>query len=168
MSRVLSPVVRLLFQDLTEYFLYLIQSVLEMGRYKLVCQTRTFLFPNFIPALINICYIHLYLSILVTICPYFAFKEYTGTSKFQFRALGSVTCQHCWSRLQPFGIHSRVVSLKQSDVSEVCTASIIKAMALMMETLRSSETSVYFNEIPRRCIAEGCRLHTCRRENFEV
>jgi hypothetical protein len=31
-------------------------------------------------------------------------------------------------------------------------------IALMMESLRISETQVYFNEITRRCIPEGCHL----------
>jgi hypothetical protein len=37
-------------------------------------------------------------------------------------------------------------------------------ITLMTETVRTSETSVYFNETIRRCIAEKCLIHTRRRE----
>jgi hypothetical protein len=46
--------------------------------------------------------------------------------------------------------------MKLKDVSEVCNASI----ALMMETVRTSETSVCFISISRRYIPEGCHLQT--------
>jgi hypothetical protein len=36
------------------------------------------------------------------------------------------------------------------------TAAII---TLMMAAVRTSETSVYFHETTRRCIAEGCHLN---------
>jgi hypothetical protein len=49
-----------------------------------------FLFLNFILAHINIYYIHLSLYILLTVYLCFAFKKYTGTYKFPFRALGIV------------------------------------------------------------------------------
>jgi hypothetical protein len=61
------------------------------------------------------------------------------------------------------GIQHRVVSLKQNDVSQVHTASV---MVLVMEAVRISETSVYFKETTRRCIPESC-LHTHRRENLK-
>jgi hypothetical protein len=60
-------------------------------------------------------------------------------------------------------MHRRVVSLKQTDVSEVHTAPII---ALMMEAVRTSETSVY-NETTRRYIPESCHLHTRHGENLK-
>jgi hypothetical protein len=44
------------------------------------------LFLNFIPALVNVYYIHLSFCILLTVYPYLTLKKYTGTSKFQFRA----------------------------------------------------------------------------------
>jgi hypothetical protein len=46
------------------------------------------------------------------------------------------------------------------DVSEVRTVSIIRArlIALMMEAVRISETSVYFHETSRRYIADSCHL----------
>jgi hypothetical protein len=44
-----------------------------------------------------------------------------------------------------------VVKLKSTDVSEVLTASII---ALMMEAIRTSETSVNFNLTAQRYISE--------------
>jgi hypothetical protein len=47
---------------------------------------------------------------------------------------------------------------------KVRTASIIKA--LMMEAVRTSETSVYSNETARRYIPEGSNLHIRRRENL--
>jgi hypothetical protein len=46
----------------------------------------------------------------------------------------------------------RVVTLKWADVSEVRTASII--IALMMEAVRTSETSIHFNVTTRRYIPE--------------
>jgi hypothetical protein len=39
--------------------------------------------------------------------------------------------------------------------------------ALMMEALRTSETSVYPNETTRRYMPEGSNLHTRRRENLK-
>jgi hypothetical protein len=45
--------------------------------------------------------------------------------------------------------------LKQTDVSEVHTASIV---ALMMEAVHTSEMLVYFNESTRHYIPEGCHL----------
>jgi hypothetical protein len=47
-----------------------------------VYHTGLLLFLNFIPALINMYYTHLPFNILQTICPCFAFKVYTSTSKF--------------------------------------------------------------------------------------
>jgi hypothetical protein len=48
----------------------------------------------------------------------------------------------------------------------VRTASII--IALMMEAVRTYETSVYFNETTRRYTPEGChlRLHDCFVKEF--
>jgi hypothetical protein len=46
--------------------------------------------------------------------------------------------------------------LKYTDVSEVRTASTI---TMITETVRTSETSVFFSETTRRCIPEGCNLH---------
>jgi hypothetical protein len=37
----------------------------------------------------------------------------------------------------------------------------------MMEEVRASETSVYYNETTRRYILEGCHLHTRRREDLK-
>jgi hypothetical protein len=37
----------------------------------------------------------------------------------------------------------------------------------MMEAVRTSETSVYFNGTTRRYIPEGCHFHTRRRENLK-
>jgi hypothetical protein len=50
--------------------------------------------------------------------------------------------------------------LKLTDVSEVCTASIIMAIiAVMMEAARTSETSVNFNVATRHYIPEDSKLH---------
>jgi hypothetical protein len=38
----------------------------------------------------------------------------------------------------------------------------------MMEAVRNSETSVYFNETTLRYISEGCHVHTFRRENLQA
>jgi hypothetical protein len=46
-------------------------------------------------------------------------------------------------------------------------STISKKITLMMETVRTSETSVYFNETTRRYIPEGSNLYTCRRENLK-
>jgi hypothetical protein len=56
-----------------------------------------------------------------------------------------------------------------TEVSEVSTASIIRAMmeALAMEAVRTSETSVHFNMTKRRYIPENSKLHTRRRENLK-
>jgi hypothetical protein len=40
-------------------------------------------------------------------------------------------------------------------------------MALMMEAIRTSETSVYFNETTLLCVLEGCHLHTFRCEKLK-
>jgi hypothetical protein len=40
-------------------------------------------------------------------------------------------------------------------------------IALMMETVRTSETSVNFNVITRSYIPEDSKLHTRRRENLK-
>jgi hypothetical protein len=53
------------------------------------------------------------------------------------------------------GYSARVVSLKYTDVSEVRTASIIR---VVMEAVRTSETSVNSNETTQRCIPEDCIL----------
>jgi hypothetical protein len=49
-----------------------------------------------------------------------------------------------------------------TDVSEVHTF-----ISLMMETVRTPETSVFFNETTWFYIPEGCHLHTRRRENLK-
>jgi hypothetical protein len=55
-----------------------------------------------------------------------------------------------------------------TDVSEVRTASVIRAIiALMMEAVRTSETSVHFNVTTRRYIQEESKLHTGRREELK-
>jgi hypothetical protein len=41
------------------------------------------------------------------------------------------------------------------------------SVALMMEAVRTSETSVNFNVTTRRYIPEDSELHTCRRENLK-
>jgi hypothetical protein len=60
--------------------------VLEIGRYTI---PELLLFLNFIPKLIKIYYIHLafFPPFFLKAYPCFAFKKYTGTSKFPFRSL---------------------------------------------------------------------------------
>jgi hypothetical protein len=55
--------------------------------------------------------------------------------------------------------------LKLTDVSEVRTASIIRAM--MMEAVRTSETLVNFNVTTRRYNPEDSKRHTRCRENLK-
>jgi hypothetical protein len=43
---------------------------------------------------------------------------------------------------------------------------IVDKIALMLEAVRTSEMSVYFNKTTRRYIPDGCYLHTRRRENM--
>jgi hypothetical protein len=59
--------------------------------------------------------------------------------------------------------------LKLTDDSEVRTASIIKAIniALIMEAVRTSETSVNFNVTTRRYNPEDSKLHTSLCENVK-
>jgi hypothetical protein len=52
-----------------------------------VYHTETPLFLNFIQTVINVHYNHLSFSVFLAVYPCFAFKKYTGTSKFPFRAL---------------------------------------------------------------------------------
>jgi hypothetical protein len=59
-------------------------------------------------------------------------------------------------------MYRRIVTLKFTDVSEVWTASIMRAM---MEAVRTTETTVNFNVTTRRYIPEDSKLHTRRREN---
>jgi hypothetical protein len=61
----------------------------------------------------------------------------------------------------------RVVTLKLTDVSEVHTASIIRAIALMMEAVRISETSINLNVNTLHYIPEDSKLHTRRFENLK-
>jgi hypothetical protein len=57
--------------------------------------------------------------------------------------------------------------LEHIDVSEVCTASIMRVMIiLMMEEVPTSETSVY-SETAWRYIREGSHLHSRRCENLK-
>jgi hypothetical protein len=56
----------------------------------------------------------------------------------------------------------RVVTLELNDVSEVRTTTIIRVMinSLMMEAVRTSETSVNFNVATRRYIPEDSKLQS--------
>jgi hypothetical protein len=56
-----------------------------------------------------------------------------------------------------------VVWYKFTDVSEVLIASIV--IALMMEAVNTSETSVNFYQTTQHNIPEDSHLHTCRRDN---
>jgi hypothetical protein len=61
----------------------------------------------------------------------------------------------------------RVVWYKLTDVSEVLTASIIRATVLMMEAVSSSETSVNFYQTALCNIPKNSHIHTRRRENLK-
>jgi hypothetical protein len=56
---------------------------------------------------------------------------------------------------------------KWSDVSVVPAASIIKAIALMIETVRTSETWVNFYQNTRPNTAQDCHIHTHRLEKVK-
>jgi hypothetical protein len=61
------------------------------------------------------------------------------------------------------GMLRRVVSQKLTDVLEA----VSRAIALMMEAVSTSETSVNFHKTTRCNIPEGCHLHNRRRENLK-
>jgi hypothetical protein len=61
----------------------------------------------------------------------------------------------------------RLVTLKLTDVSEVRIACIVITIALMMDAVRTSKTSVNFNVTTRHYIPEDFNLHTRRRENLK-
>jgi hypothetical protein len=65
--------------------------------------------------------------------------------------------------LEPSGM-KRHVDLEQTDVSEVRTASIIKAI---MEAVCTSQTSVYSNETTRRYFPEGSNIYVRRCGNLK-
>jgi hypothetical protein len=65
------------------------------------------------------------------------------------------------SKLQP------VIVPMYQIVSSFFEAARGLLIALMMEAVRTFETSVNFYETTRRNIPEGCRLHTRRRENLK-
>jgi hypothetical protein len=63
-----------------------------------------------------------------------------------------------WS-LESSWMYNRADTLNSTDVSEVCTASIF--IAMMMEAVRTSETSVSFNVTTRRYIPEDSKVQYC-------
>jgi hypothetical protein len=57
---------------------------------------------------------------------------------------------------------------RECDHTVLRTASIIRAVIiLMMQAVRTSETSVYYKETQRSNIPEGSNLHTRRRVNLK-
>jgi hypothetical protein len=54
-----------------------------------------------------------------------------------------------------------------TDVSEVYTASIFGVIALLMEAVHTSETSVSFYRTTGDNMPEGCHLHTHCHENLK-
>jgi hypothetical protein len=64
------------------------------------------------------------------------------------------------------GIVRHVISYKQTDVLEVQTASIIRAIPTVMEEVGNSKTSVYFYETIRCHIPEDFHAHARRHENL--
>jgi hypothetical protein len=61
-----------------------IYTVLEMGQYLLVYHTGTYFVPEFHTGT-YIPIISIFFPYFLAACPCFAFKKYTGTSKFPFR-----------------------------------------------------------------------------------
>jgi hypothetical protein len=57
--------------------------------------------------------------------------------------------------MTPSGVRGPVISQEQANVSDVCTA-----IALMMEAISTSETSVNFYDTTQRNSPDGCHLHT--------
>jgi len=55
--------------------------------------------------------------------------------------------------------------MKMTAFWDVRACSLLEV--LMMEAVRTSETSVYFHETTRRYVPESCHLHTRRRENLK-
>jgi hypothetical protein len=49
----------------------------------------------------------------------------------------------------------------------LCKYQVNNEIVLMIEVVRTSETSVYFNESTLGCIQERYHLHIHRRENLE-
>jgi hypothetical protein len=75
-----------------------------------------------------------------------------------------------------YEIHSVLLEMKhtwdrndlENDCLLGCCASIIRIMiALTMEAVSTSETSVSFYQTIRRNVPEDVHLHTCRRENLK-
>jgi hypothetical protein len=54
-----------------------------------------------------------------------------------------------------------------SDELQSENDSLLGYSVLMMKEVRTSETSVYFNEITQRYIPEDCHLQASRRENLK-
>jgi hypothetical protein len=67
--------------------------------------------------------------------------------------------------IKHYKIARHVVSQKQTDVSEVRTASIVREK--IINAVRTSETSVCLCETARRHIPGGSHFHTRRRENLK-
>jgi hypothetical protein len=61
-------------------------------------------------------------------------------------------------RLQLSGIKYRVVSFKQTNVSDVRTSPIINVISLIIETVHSSETLICVKKTTRSHVPEGCNL----------
>jgi hypothetical protein len=55
-------------------------------------------------------------------------------------------------------------AVKQTNISEVCTASNIRAM---MEAVCTPKMSIYFKETTKRYMSEDCNLHAHNHENLK-
>jgi hypothetical protein len=64
-------------------------------------------------------------------------------------------------------MYYRVLNWMSTDVSEARAAAIIRVIALMMEAVHTSETSVNIQLRIRQYISEDSELHTRRRENLK-
>jgi hypothetical protein len=87
-------------------------------------------------------------------------KNPSSSAGFEPANLGS-SDKHTTTRPLPL-----VWRKKFTDVSEVLTAYIIRAIALMTEAVCTSETSLNFYQTTRHNIPEDSHLHTRGRENL--
>jgi hypothetical protein len=82
----------------------------------------------------------------------------------RFNAIHYILSNVNFLRWELSEILGSMISQKQTDVSEMLTASIIRVI-LMMDAVRTTATSEYFYEARQHNIPEGSHLHTCHHEN---
>jgi hypothetical protein len=93
---------------------------------------------------------------------YFIHLLYVSTDRLDAKQF----TKHAWTwSSESSGMYCRVLNWISTDVSEVQSASIIRAM--MMEAARTSEMSVDIQLRTWQYIPEDSELHTHRRENLK-